>query len=324
MTSGLQKFLEGIIDYAGLFPPADLSMGEAINNYARYRQETDNWMLSRFVCPAERLHELVLFEDILFHTPEPFRFSVLGKPSLDHGEFEKNLRETLQEITDFNHQHGSNVTTEVLELSFPQMVLSQADHYAALKRTGQILNESSPVPLQVFFEVNQGDTWLHTVAEAMPAIADFNAEHHPSGMLKQAGFKMRTGDTKSNMYPTVEEVAQVIKLSRNEDVPIKAMAGLHHPIRYFDEVHQVWVHGFFNVFLAGILAHSHRLPDIIILSILEDDDPDSFFFKEDYIGWQDVRISVDKLQAIRREKVISVSSSSFDEPREEMIALKLF
>ena len=33
----LQAFLSHLIDYAGLFPPAALSLPEAITNYGRYR-----------------------------------------------------------------------------------------------------------------------------------------------------------------------------------------------------------------------------------------------------------------------------------------------
>src|SRR5262245_50842218 len=43
MTTALQNFLGGLIDYAGLFPPAALSLEESLRNYARYRQEADAW-----------------------------------------------------------------------------------------------------------------------------------------------------------------------------------------------------------------------------------------------------------------------------------------
>jgi hypothetical protein len=50
--------LRGLIDYAGLFPPARLGMEDAV---AAYRSASDGphaWMLDRFVCPASRLSEL--------------------------------------------------------------------------------------------------------------------------------------------------------------------------------------------------------------------------------------------------------------------------
>jgi hypothetical protein len=53
----LRALLAGLIDYAGLFPPAALSMAEAVANYAGYRGGPDAWALGRFVVPAARLAE---------------------------------------------------------------------------------------------------------------------------------------------------------------------------------------------------------------------------------------------------------------------------
>ncbi len=50
--------LESLIDYAGLFPPAALPMPKAVENYARYRESPEAWMLAKFVVPASRLDEI--------------------------------------------------------------------------------------------------------------------------------------------------------------------------------------------------------------------------------------------------------------------------
>ena len=55
--ASLRSFLTGIIDYAGLFPPAQLDMHEAVKNYAEYRAGKDRELLGRFVVPASRLAE---------------------------------------------------------------------------------------------------------------------------------------------------------------------------------------------------------------------------------------------------------------------------
>src|SRR5262245_38924762 len=66
MNPALRALLGGIIDYAGLFPPAQLPLEEAIRNYARYRTEPESWMLGRFVIPATRLKELAELGKELF------------------------------------------------------------------------------------------------------------------------------------------------------------------------------------------------------------------------------------------------------------------
>jgi hypothetical protein len=54
----LRVLLRGIVDYAGLFPPASLDMASAAAEYAKQRSGSECWMLGRFVLPAARLTEL--------------------------------------------------------------------------------------------------------------------------------------------------------------------------------------------------------------------------------------------------------------------------
>lgn len=50
--------LGGLIDYAGLFPPADLGMADAVAEYRAARAGAEAWMVERFLCPVGRLEEL--------------------------------------------------------------------------------------------------------------------------------------------------------------------------------------------------------------------------------------------------------------------------
>jgi hypothetical protein len=54
----MKDFLKGIVDYAGLFPPAELGMADAVREYARALSGPDRWALGRFVLPYARLPEL--------------------------------------------------------------------------------------------------------------------------------------------------------------------------------------------------------------------------------------------------------------------------
>ncbi len=53
----LRSLLTGLIDYAGLFPPAGLGMDAAVRNYDSYVQGEHAWMLGKFILPAARLEE---------------------------------------------------------------------------------------------------------------------------------------------------------------------------------------------------------------------------------------------------------------------------
>ena len=52
MVEARRELLRGLIDYAGLFPPASLNLSEAVRNYQQYRSGAHAWMLARFVIPA--------------------------------------------------------------------------------------------------------------------------------------------------------------------------------------------------------------------------------------------------------------------------------
>ena len=59
MASGAaDALLRGIVDYAGMFPPAGLPPGDAVAEYARHRATPDSWIVGTFVIAADRLAEL--------------------------------------------------------------------------------------------------------------------------------------------------------------------------------------------------------------------------------------------------------------------------
>ena len=49
--------LDGLIDFAGLFPPAKLDMATTVADYARFMSHEDSWMMSRLIVPFARLDE---------------------------------------------------------------------------------------------------------------------------------------------------------------------------------------------------------------------------------------------------------------------------
>src|SRR4051794_11478974 len=97
MKASPRTLLSGVVDYARVFPPAQLPLEQAIRNYARYRQDADAWMLGRFVIPAARLNELDAFAD-LFPVDPPFLVAVLGRGGDALGLFLVGTEQDRQEI----------------------------------------------------------------------------------------------------------------------------------------------------------------------------------------------------------------------------------
>src|SRR5262245_29841852 len=101
--------LNEIIDYAGLFPPSQVSMPDAVLKYATYRHSNFGWMLGRFVLPVSRLDEFYeCAEEFLPKKSEqPWRLSVLS------GE---DLNATVRTIVEFNRKRSERAVCDVLEV----------------------------------------------------------------------------------------------------------------------------------------------------------------------------------------------------------------
>lgn len=56
----LKTLLSSVLDYAGLYPPASLPLREVLENYDRYLECPEAWMLNRLVLPEEKLGHLTL------------------------------------------------------------------------------------------------------------------------------------------------------------------------------------------------------------------------------------------------------------------------
>ena len=70
LSPAVRVALERLIDYAGLFPPAQLPMDGALAQYEQARSSAASWMLGRFIVPASRLAEVRM----------PFELSVIAAP----------------------------------------------------------------------------------------------------------------------------------------------------------------------------------------------------------------------------------------------------
>ena len=53
-----RALMAGAVDYAGLFPPAQLPLADALAEYRRALAGADAWMLGRFIVPAVQLPAL--------------------------------------------------------------------------------------------------------------------------------------------------------------------------------------------------------------------------------------------------------------------------
>ena len=169
--------------------------------------------------------------------------------------------------------------------------------------------DGEPLRLSVVADV---DPVLDERVEALegrdPALARLGRETYLEGVeldeVKAAGAraKVRCGPEP----PPVDELAGFIRRCREEGIPFKATAGLHHAVRRDEQL------GFLNVLAAAVFGDEERA--------LGENDAGAFGLGETFV-WRDREAGADEIGGVRRDLFVSIGSCSFSEPVEELEAL---
>lgn len=294
--SALGLLVGGIVDYAGLFPPAGLTMPEAVENYAAYRRSADAWMLGRFVVPAERLQELAdsIASRRLGSTDAPWSLSVLlGPPDtggLDRvrpyapGASGALSGAMIADVVEFRAETAEDIETRLPDL--PPGVVGYVE-----------------IP------------WRTDPQDLVTS-------------LRRTGgrAKIRTGGVSPDLFPPATALLRFIRACVALDLPFKATAGLHHPLAgsypltYEQGSPPANMYGFLNLLVATALLRAEA-PEDIILEALEEQESVAFHFADDFARWRDHRFGRDAISAARRRGMVAFGSCSFREPVEELAAI---
>ncbi|SDH74109.1 hypothetical protein SAMN05192534_11093 [Alteribacillus persepolensis] len=310
-NASVHSYLSHVIDYAGLFPPAQLPLEPAVHNYASYLSCDDSWMLGRFIIPAFRLNELYSYVS-LFSKEKPLTISAVGQKSEDEEKYKELLYTDLARVRTFCEDHKGVAGAEVFEAPLPASPPS-----SDLLQT--IAEATKKHGLDTFCEVTislKQPDWENQMLKTLDEIAAHNLKGGP-----KLGMKLRMGGVTSDAFPSPEQVAAVLAGTGERGIPVKFTAGLHHPIRMFRNEADTRMHGFLNVFTAGMLVRSHGLDVSTAARILADENPNHFSFTKDGLQWQDYMLSVSDILLMRKTSLRSFGSCSFNEPREDLRAL---
>jgi len=316
MPRSLNTLMTDLIDYAGLFPPAKLSMPAAVEAYNRARIGEHEWMLGRFVCPVSRLEEFGRAAAPLLpgtnassgyrpmgDAAGPWRLTVL----MDGDDRESDLAE----IEGFNDHHAE-----------PDNGLAKIDMCEIkVAEVGEIDDWLDDIPEDVypFFEFPIGPDGSATDCRGFVAALSGNA----------AAAKVRTGGITANAFPLPDELAAFLHACAATDVPFKATAGLHHAVRgphrltYEKDAPTAPMHGFLNLFIAAAICRAMRPDRAVTLAILSGEEPAEFKFSADVLAWREHLLAVTDVARVREAFALSFGSCSFDEPIEELKAMGL-
>jgi hypothetical protein len=286
VAPALRALVAGLVDYAGLFPPAGLDMARAAAAYGEYLASADAWMLGRFVVPAARLDELV-------SAAAAHPNSALWRLSVLAGE---DAADDARRVQAFNTQHAGRFVVDVAEAR-----AADAERIAALTRA---FGDRPALYVEV------------------PADPD---PHELLDVVRRAGAraKIRTGGVTPDAFPRAAHVARFLSRCAALRLPFKATAGLHHPLRgehrltYDPNSPSTTMFGFVNVFVAAVLA-TRGASEADLVAVLEERTPLAFSFDDEGMSWRAHRVSVGELAAARASFAVAFGSCSFREPVDDL------
>jgi len=300
--SAFSSFHEGLIDYAGLFPPAGLPFGEAIDNYVSYLESDDSWMLGSFVLPLAKLDALKLWMQQQSGLPR-LCFSVLPVSPLDDAAtFLASLTGGLEALSALAGELKHPVSVLAWEVRVAATELKSIREHADLL-LGLADKHGAPAVYVEPADPSSWELWADVAQEVGLAM------------------KLRCGGVEAHMIPSVELVAERVAYCASRLVPLKYTAGLHHPMRAWSEAHQAPLHGYWNIFAATMMARVHRLEAPLLAEILREESADSVEWSAEGLRWRNYQLSVEEIRSARAHVAHSYGSCSFDEPRADMRAL---
>lgn len=282
--ASLRAFLSGIIDYAGLFPPAKLDMSAAVRAYAEQIAGRDSDLLGRFVVPAHRLAD---FSEeaapLLSGDGEPWKVSVIVSDGVDSARDDIDL---------FNNVHEGLAVCDTVEMR----VASYDDVLKGLAFFGE--------PFSLFLEPAPHEDATSILREIAATAASA---------------KLRTGGTTPDAIPSPDHVMRFMATCVEEGIPMKATAGLHHAIRghypltYEPSSPTGLMYGYLNIFLGAAFCAAGSSTSAV-LGILEETDPSRFRVDDRGVWWEDHIVVHEELNVVRHAVATSFGSCSFTEP----------
>lgn len=281
--------LSGVVDYAGLFPPASLSMADAVTEYRAAAAGPDAWMLGRFVAPAARLEELA--EVLGDGLGRGWRVSAIVRAG---------QADDVEAVTRFNDgaaRHGARV--DAIE-SKPETA-AQLDWLSnTFRKAFDLYVELVPGP--------DLPSWLARVA------------------VHEIRAKVRTGGVTAEAFPSPAALASFLATAVKHRIAFKATAGLHHAVRgsyrltYAPDSAAAPMYGYLNVLLA-VAALEAGAPVADAEALLQATSADGLTFAADAVRWGAIEIPAATLAHVRERRLVSFGSCSFREPADEFVAL---
>jgi hypothetical protein len=290
--------LQGLVDYAGLFPPAALSMTDAVARYDEYLSGENAWALGKFVLPVARLGEFETTAPAV-HRRAPWQLSIIAG---------SDLSSDIPVIESFARRAAPYAAVGAIEVRG-----ASGAEIDAIATNAALLRVNIPGSFDVYVEVP-------VAADLAPLMASIAAH----GLRA----KVRTGGVDAGAFPDADQLARFVGACTAHGVTFKATAGLHHafrgsyPLTYDSASEHGTMFGFLNVFVAALFARE-GLDDVALRALLDERDAASFVFSSSGVTWRGRTVSADAIRSARVHAAVSFGSCSFTEPVADLSQLGL-
>ncbi len=291
MHPSMRSALNGLFDYAGLYPPADLSFTEAIAEYQSHRDRPEGFMVGRFVCGPSHLP--ALSDWTRTHPSAQFEIAVVGPPTTTQEAWEAALDKCAVAMSKYDAGSADGPSVEAFEIKVPDN--KNVDRWLRDLRNFE--------GIELFVEL----PWDDHQADAIAHIAE----------LELLGVKARTGGLTPELHPSADQVARFIHGCCGAEVPFKLTAGLHHPLPAMFKPYEL---GFLNVVVATAMALAEDLSSSEIAEFLTEK---QFDVAEDAISAADLTVDMEDIEDAR-SLLVAIGSCSISEPVADLQKLGLW
>ena len=286
-SASLHALLSGLIDYAGLFPPAGLSLGDVVRNYREYRRSRVCWALGRLVVPAARLDELLA---LLAVHGNRWPVSALVGDDLPSDVARLAAAADSADIVVESAEVRAATVAEVR--AAVSALAGVREVYVELPLTPEL-----PMLVQAVADVG-ARAKIRTggvVADAIPSVAGC-ARFIEACATNHVAFKATAG----LHHPFCGRYA----LTYASDAPRGNMFG------------------FLNVFVAAAFARAGMRGDDLE-QLLAESSSEALHFDHAGLAWRGQSLSLEDLHATRKSFAMSFGSCSFREPLDDLTKLGL-
>lgn len=232
-----ESMFHGFLDDAAVFPPGLAPLEVAVREHLRRAEnQTTDEFIGPLILSLDKVEEAARLAD-----GNPLELSIVSAAA--------NLT---QLSTMLNHlrEHHPGVTVTALELKIGESPIED------IVRIAEFTN--GDLSAEVFIEL------------PYPAVTEENLR-----ALAQAGLslKFRTGGIRQELFPTPEQVIDVIEKASAHGLRFKLTAGLHRAMRYVDPETGFPHFGFLNI-AAATAALNEKVSAEQALTLLNSDDPE--------------------------------------------------